>query len=95
LIALESEADRAELYRGTILTQDETAARAAEEAYAVGKIDFQTYIGTVLAVDEDEAEAIERETAIPRATAALQAATGIPFFPHRPVEETDGETDHE
>lgn len=87
LVALASEADRSALYRGTILTQNETAARAAEEAYAVGKIDFQTYVQALLAVDEDEAETIERETAIPRARAKLQAATGIPFYAHRTLEE--------
>jgi outer membrane protein TolC len=88
LIALASEADRSALYRDTILTQNEMAARAAEEAYAVGKIDFQTYVQAVLAVDEGESETIERETAIPRARAKLQAATGIPFYPHRAVEES-------
>ena len=87
LIALASEADRSALYRDTILTQNETAARAAEEAYAVGKIDFQTYVQAVLAVDEDEAEAIERETAIPRARAKLQAATGFRFFEYSAHEE--------
>jgi len=87
LITLSREAARASLYRGTILTQDDTAARAAEEAYAVGKIDFQTYIGAVLAVDEDEAEAIERETGVPRARARLQAATGVRFYTHPRLEE--------
>ena len=58
LVTLGSESDRAALYRDTILTQNETVARAAEEAYAVGKIDFQTYVRAVLAVDEDEAETI-------------------------------------
>jgi len=91
LVALASEADRSALYRDTILTQDETAARAAEESYAVGKIDFQTYVRAVLAVDEDEAEAIERETATPRARARLQAVTGIRFYPHRAV----GESSHD
>lgn len=88
LVTLAGESDRAALYRDTILTQDETAARAAEEAYAVGKIDFQIYVQAVLAVDEDEAEAIERETAIRRARARLQAATGIPFYSQRAVEES-------
>jgi outer membrane protein TolC len=88
LIALASEADRSALYRDTILTQIETAAQAAEEAYAVGKIDFQTYVQAVLAVDESESETIERETAIPRARAKLQAVTGIRFYPHRAVEES-------
>lgn len=87
LVVLASEADRSALYRGTILAQNETAARAAEEAYAVGKIDFQTYVQALLAVDEDEAETIERETAVPRARAKLQAATGIPFYAHRTLEE--------
>lgn len=88
LIALASEADRSTLYRGTILTQIETAARAAQEAYEVGKIDFQTYVQAALALDEGESETIERETAIPRARAKLQAATGIGFYPHRAVKET-------
>jgi outer membrane protein, heavy metal efflux system len=90
LVTLASEKERADLYRKTILTQDETAARAAEEAYSVGKIDFQTYIRAVLAVDEDEAEAIERETAVPRARARLQAASGIRFYPYTvPKEEEE------
>ncbi len=88
LIELASEADRSAIYRDTILTQIETAAQAAQEAYAVGKIDFQTYVQTTLAVDEGESETIERETAIPRARAKLQAATGILFYPHRAVEES-------
>jgi outer membrane protein TolC len=78
-IAIRREADRAALYRSTILTQDRTAAEAAEQAYAVGRIDFQTYVRAVLAVDEDEAEAVMRETALPRARARLLAAGGIPL----------------
>ena len=87
LIVLAREADRAALYRDTILTQDRTAAEAAEQAYAVGKIDFQTYVRAVLAVDEDEAEAVLREAALPRACARLQAATGFPFFEYGAQEE--------
>jgi outer membrane protein TolC len=87
LIALARDADRAALYRDTILTQDRTAAEAAEQAYAVGKIDFQTYVRAVLAVDEDEAEAVMREAALPRARARLQAATGFPFFEYSSHEE--------
>jgi outer membrane protein TolC len=94
-IALVSEADRAGLFRDAILIQDETAARAAVEAYAVGKIDFQTYVGAVLAVDDDEAEAIDRETAILRARAALQAATGIAFFPHSRLQRAGEGTGHD
>ncbi|MFN2386696.1 MAG: TolC family protein [Thermoanaerobaculia bacterium] len=94
LVTLASESDRSVLYRDTILTQNETAARAAADAYAVGKIDFQTYVQAALAVDEDEAETIERETAIPRALARLQAATGIRFYTHhthRAVEESSND----
>lgn len=87
LIALSRDADRAALYRDTILTQGRTAAEAAEQAYAVGKIDFPNYVRAVLAVDEDEAEAVMRETAMPRARARLQAATGFPFFEYRLHEE--------
>jgi outer membrane protein TolC len=87
LIVLQRESDRAALYRDTILTQDRTAAEAAEQAYAVGKIDFETYVRAVLAVDEDEAEAVMREAAIPRARAKIQAATGMPLYPFRPLEE--------
>jgi outer membrane protein TolC len=87
LIALARDADRVALYRDTILTQDRTVAEAAEQAYAVGKIDFQTYIRSVLAVDNDEAEAVMREAALPRARARLQAATGFPFFEYSSHEE--------
>ena len=83
LITLARDADRAALYRDTILTQDRTAAEAAEQTYAVGKIDFQTYVRAVLAVDEDEAGAVTREAALPKARARLQAATGFPFFEYR------------
>jgi outer membrane protein, heavy metal efflux system len=87
LIAIARDAERAALYRDTILTQDRTAAEAAEQAYAVGKIDFQTYVRAVLAVDEDESEAIMREVALSRTRARLQAATGFPFFEYSPHEE--------
>jgi cobalt-zinc-cadmium efflux system outer membrane protein len=79
LIDLSRELDRAALYRETILTQDRTAAEAAEQAYAVGRIDFETYVRSVLAIDEDEAEAVMRETAVPRARAKLLAAAGVPL----------------
>ncbi|HEX5134137.1 MAG TPA: TolC family protein [Thermoanaerobaculia bacterium] len=78
-IAIGREFDRAALYRGTILTQDRTAAEAAEQAYAVGRIDFQTYVRAVLAVDDDEAETVMRETALPRARAKLLASAGVPL----------------
>jgi outer membrane protein TolC len=79
LIDLSRELDRAALYRETILTQDRTAAEAAEQAYAVGRIDFETYVRAVLAIDDDEAEAVMRETAVPRARAKLLAAAGVPM----------------
>jgi outer membrane protein TolC len=79
LIDVRREMDRAALYRETILTQDRTAAEAAEQAYAVGRIDFETYVRAVLAVDEDEAEAVMREAALPRARAKLLAAAGVPL----------------
>ncbi|HLN80708.1 MAG TPA: TolC family protein, partial [Thermoanaerobaculia bacterium] len=78
-IAIGREVDRAALYRGTILSQDRTAAEAAEQAYAVGRIDFQTYVRAVLAVDDDEAETVMRETAQPRARAKLLASAGVPL----------------
>ncbi|HEX9150051.1 MAG TPA: TolC family protein [Thermoanaerobaculia bacterium] len=78
-IAIGREVDRAALYRGTILSQDRTAAEAAEQAYAVGRIDFQTYVRAVLAVDDDEAETVMRETALPRARAKLLASAGVPL----------------
>lgn len=87
VIALARDTDRAALYRDTILTQGRTAAEAAEQAYAVGKIDFPNYVRAVLAVDEDEAEAVMREAAMPRARARLQAATGFLFFEYRLHEE--------
>ena len=87
LIALARDSDRAALYRDTILTQGRTAAEAAEQAYAVGKIDFPSYVRAVLAVDEDETEAVMRDASMPRARARLQAATGFPFFEYRLHEE--------
>jgi outer membrane protein TolC len=87
LIALRRDVDRAALYRDTILIQDRTAAEASEQAYAVGKIDFQTYVRAVLAVDEDESEAIMREVAVSKTRARLQAATGFRFFEYSPHKE--------
>lgn len=78
-IALASEVERAVLYRDTVLTQDRTAAEAAEEAYSVGRIDYETYVRAVLAIDEDESEAVMREAAIPRARAKLLAVAGLPL----------------
>jgi outer membrane protein TolC len=87
LIAISRDVDRAVLYRDTILSQDRTAAEAAEQAYAVGKVDFQTYVRAVLAFDEDESEAVQREASVSRARARLQAATGFPFFEYTPHKE--------
>jgi outer membrane protein TolC len=77
-IDLSREIDRVALYRRTIITQAQTAAEATEQAYAVGRIDFQTYVRAVLAVDEAEAEAVMREAGLPRARAKLLAAVGLP-----------------
>ena len=78
--------EQARLYRGSILPQAETNARAAAEAYAVGQIDFLTYVRAALDRDAYEAELAMRRAGAWRAVAALQKAAGLPLLPGVPQE---------
>ena len=44
---LQRAVEQANLYRSSILPQAQTSAAAAEEAYAVGQIDFLTFVSGV------------------------------------------------
>lgn len=81
---LERAVEQARLYRGSILPQAETNAAAAQEAYAVGQIDFLTYVRAALDRDNYEGELATRRTQAWRAVAALQMASGLPLIPGTP-----------
>ena len=72
------------LYRTTILPQAEINYRAAEESYAVGQIDFETYVRAALDLDNYQGELETRAAGIGRAIAALQRASGIPLIEGTP-----------
>ena len=88
---LERSIEQARLYRGSILPQADINARAAAEAYAVGQIDFLTYVRAALDRDAYEAELAMRRAGEWRAVAALQKASGLPLLPGAP----QGEGHHE
>ena len=77
--------ERAALYRDSILPQAEVNYRAAREAYAVGSIDFLTYVRAATDLNMYQAEATEREMGVGRALAALQKASGIPLIAGTPA----------
>jgi outer membrane protein TolC len=81
---LDRSREQADLYRGSILPQAETNASAAQEAYAAGQIDFQTYARAVLDRDAYAAELATRRADAWRAFAALQIASGLPLLPGTP-----------
>jgi outer membrane protein TolC len=81
---LDRSREQADLYRGSILPQAETNASAAQEAYTVGQIDFQTYARAVLDQDAYAAELASRRADAWRAFAALQMASGLPLLPGTP-----------
>jgi outer membrane protein TolC len=82
---LEKNREQAQLYRDSILPQAEINYRAAREAYAVGSIDFLTYVRAATDLDTYQAESVERETGIGRALAMLQKASGLPLIEGTPV----------
>ena len=82
--------DQARLYRESILPQAEINYRAASEAYAVGAIDFLTYLRSATDLDTYESESAERQAGVGRALAMLQKASGIPLIAGTPA----GEDDH-
>ena len=77
--------EQARFYRESILPQAEITYRAASEAYAVGSIDFLTYIRAATDLDTYEAESGERDTGIGRAIALLQKASGLPLIEGTPA----------
>jgi cobalt-zinc-cadmium efflux system outer membrane protein len=82
--SLERAREQAALYRGSILPQAETNAKAAQESYAVGQIDFLTYVRAALDLDAYASELAARRVRAWRAVAALQAASGLPLIPGTP-----------
>jgi len=88
---LERSIEQAGLYRSSILPQAETNVLAAQEAYTVGQVDFLTYLRAALDRDAYASELAVRRAAAWRATAALQAAAGLPSLPGVP----GGEASHE
>jgi cobalt-zinc-cadmium efflux system outer membrane protein len=86
--AAEAELDRnveqEKLYRTSILPQAEINFRAAREAYAVGQIDFETYVRAALDLDNYESEVETRAAGIGRSIAALQKASALPLIEGTP-----------
>ncbi len=78
---LERSTEQARLYRSSILPQAETNVQAAQEAYAVGQVDFLTYVRAALDRDAYASELAVRRAGAWRAAAALQAAAGLPALP--------------
>ena len=91
LAELDRSLEQAQVYRGSILPQAETNARAAQEAYALGQIDFLTYSRAVIDRDSYEAELATRRAGAWRAVAALQKASGLPLVPGTPGAEVSHE----
>jgi cobalt-zinc-cadmium efflux system outer membrane protein len=81
---LERNVEQEKLYRTSILPQAETNFRAAQEAYAVGQIDFLTFERAALDLDTDESESASRTSGIGRSVAALQRASGLPLIEGTP-----------
>ncbi|MDQ6892745.1 MAG: TolC family protein [Acidobacteriota bacterium] len=81
---LEQNVEQERLYRTSILPQAEINFRAAQESYAVGQIDFETYVRAALDLDTYESEIATRSAGIGRALAALQRASGLPLIPGTP-----------
>jgi outer membrane protein TolC len=81
---LERAREQARLYRGAILPQADVNASATQEAYAVGQVDFLTYVRAALDRDGYAAELSMRRGDAWRAVAALQRASGLPLLPGTP-----------
>ena len=81
---LDRNVEQEKLYRTSILPQAETNFRAAQEAYAVGQIDFLTFERAALDLDNYESEIATRTSGIGRGIAALQKASGLPLIEGTP-----------
>lgn len=86
---LEKSREQARLYSDSILPQAEINYRAAREAYAVGSIDFLTYVRAATDLSQYETESAERSSGVARAFAMLQKASGIRLIAGTPVREGD------
>jgi len=84
LADLERNVEQEKLYRDSILPQAEINFRAAQEAYAVGQIDFLTFERAALDLDTYESEIAARTSGIGRGIAALQKASGLPLIEGTP-----------
>jgi len=87
---LEKNRDQARLYQESILPQAEINYRAASEAYAVGSVDFLTYVRSATDLDMYESESAERQAGVGRALAMVQKASGLPLIAGTPA----GDDDH-
>ncbi len=83
---LEKNREQVRLYRDSILPQAQINYRAAREAYAVGSIDFLTFVRGATDLAMYETESAERESGVARALAMLQKASGIGLIAGTPVE---------
>lgn len=81
---LERNVEQERLYRTSILPQAEINFRSAQEAYAVGQIDFLTFERAALDLDAYQAEIAARTSGIGRGIAALQKASGLPLIEGTP-----------
>lgn len=81
---LDRNIEQEKLYRTSILPQAEINFRAAQEAYAVGQIDFLTFEKAALDLDTYQADIAARTSGIGRGIAALQKASGLPLIEGTP-----------
>ena len=81
---LERNVEQEKLYRTSILPQAEISYRAAQEAYAVGNVDFETLVHAALDLDTYESQLAMRVSGIGRAVASLQRASGLPLIDGTP-----------
>ncbi len=82
---LEKNSAQVRLYRNAILPQAQTNYRAAAEAYAVGQIDFLTFVRSALDLDAYEGELAMRRAGVWRSLAALQKGSGLELIPGTPL----------
>jgi outer membrane protein TolC len=76
--------EQEKLYRTSILPQAEINFRAAQDAYAVGNVDFETFVRAALDLDRYEGEIATRVSGVGRGVAALQKASGLPLIEGTP-----------
>jgi len=77
---LDRNVDQARLFQTSILPQAEINFRAAQEAYAVGQVDFLTFVRAALDLDNYQSELAVRTSGIGRAVVGLQRASGLPLI---------------